>query len=233
MTQPQPLLYELRLNQQFTLPAPIFDGVTISSYTVSSRCPFICAVLNASTGLVQAQQPVTTSPPFLPYLASSAQSGFLESGGYAELVYSFIYNGNPTEQVCIVYVLPTPVLTPSAGYANMAIPYLELSPSFASLAIGGNTLQLTGPTFFDSQTGLVYVVPSDVTISAPTWSSSNTALATVSNTGLVTSAGAGPAGQVTVSCSVLFSTLTGFQSPYATVSGSQQLTGQAFITIST
>ena len=71
-----------------------------------------------------------------------------------------------------------PILQPSP---NVAVTSVAVSPTTASVAIGGNT-QITGT-----------VAPSNATNKTVSWSSSNTAVATVNSTGLVTGVAGGSA----------------------------------------
>ena|SRR5437588_11973818 len=185
----------------FTACHGFFVNPKLTSITVSPQSP---AVVKGSTQQFTAvgnndDGSTTNKLPNLTWTSSNTQIARIDTSGVATTVSA----GSSTITATSGTLTGTTTLT----VTNAAPTSLTVSPSTATIATAGETTQLHATeNFADGST-------QDVTNSA-TWSSDNTTIATVSNSGLVTGQSIGTA-NITASVS----------------SGTTNLTGTASVTV--
>jgi uncharacterized protein YjdB len=169
-------------------------GVTLSPTTAT-------LLVNATQQLTPTVSPATATNKTVTYSSSNTAIATVNTAG----LITAIASGTATITVTTQDGAKTETCVVTVNTANVAVASVSLSPTTASLAVGG-TQQLT-PT----------VLPANATNKSVNYSSSNTAVATVNGSGLITAVANGTAtitvttisGSKTSTCAVTVSTPTG------------------------
>lgn len=169
-------------------------GVTLSPTTAT-------LLVGATQQLTPTVAPATATNKTVSYVSSNTAVATVNTSGLITAVAA----GSATITVTTQDGAKTATCAVTVNATNVAVTSVSLSPSSASLSVGG-TQQLT-PT----------ILPANATNKSVNYSSSNTAVATVNSSGLITAVANGSAtitvttvdGSKTSTCAVTVSTATG------------------------